>query len=70
MHKETRLSIINLGGKEIPVIDSREVAEMMGKEHKNLLKDIEGSKDGKTVGIIPTLIGSNFEPINYFIKST
>ncbi|MCI6692514.1 MAG: Rha family transcriptional regulator [Clostridium sp.] len=52
------------------VIDSREVAKMMGKEHKALLKDIEGSKDEKSIGIIPTLIGANFEPINYFVEST
>lgn len=56
--------------KEIPVIDSREVAEMIGKTHSNLMKDIQGSKDGKTVGIIPTLTKSNFDLVNYFIESS
>lgn len=65
MNKE--LTIIEAEGKEIPVLDSREVAEMLGKEHKQLLKDIEGN--GKTVGIIPILLGENFSLSNYFIKS-
>lgn len=64
------LQIIKVSGKEIPVIDSREVAEMIGKTHSNLMKDIQGSKDGKTVGIIPTLTKSNFDLVNYFIESS
>ncbi len=36
-------------------IDSREVAEMLGKDHWMVLRDIEGSKDGKTIGIIQVL---------------
>ena len=54
-------------GKEITVIDSREVAEMMGKEHKYVLRDIEGTD--KVVGIIPTLIGANLHPSKFFIES-
>ena len=57
-------------GKEIFVIDSREVAEMMGKTHSALLKDLQGSKDGKSIGIIPTLEKSNFDLSNYFIESS
>lgn len=53
---------------ELATIDSREVAEMMGKEHKALLKDINGG--GNTIGLIPTLIGANFEPNKYFIESS
>ena len=49
-------------------ISSREVAEMLGKEHYDLLKDIEGN--GKTVGIIPVLEKGNFPVSNYFIEST
>lgn len=64
------MQTITMEGKEIPVIDSREVAEMLGKQHKLLLREIEGSKDGKTVGIIPTLASANFAPTNYFIEST
>ena len=62
------MQTITMEGKEIPVIDSREVAEMMGKEHKQLLKDIQGN--GKTVGIIPTLERENFSLSNYFIESS
>ena len=55
MEKELTKTITNDEGKKIPVIDSREVAEMLGKEHKYLLREIEGSKEGNTVGIIPPL---------------
>lgn len=54
--------------EEIQTIDSREVAEMLGKEHKALLKDIDGTD--KIVGIIPTLERENFTLSNYFIPST
>ena len=64
------LTITTNEGKEIYVIDSREVAEMMGKTHSALLKDLQGSKDGKSIGIIPTLEKSNFDLSNYFIESS
>lgn len=51
-------------------LDSREVAEMMGKSHGDLLREIDGSKDGKTVGIIPVLEKANFALSKYFIEST
>ena len=51
-------------------LDSREVAEMLGKEHSELLKEIEGRKDGKNVGLIPTLEKGNFHLSNYFIPDT
>lgn len=54
--------------KAIKTIDSREVAEMLGKEHKLLLRDIEGGKDRK--GIIEILGKNQMEPSNYFIKSS
>lgn len=57
-------------GREVYVIDSREVAEMMGKTHGALLKDLQGSKDGKSIGIIPTLEKSNLDLSNYFIESS
>ena len=50
-------------------IDSREIAEMLGKKHHELLKEIEGRKDGKNVGIIPILEKGNFHVSDYFIKS-
>ena len=64
------LTITTNEGEEIFVIDSREVAEMMGKTHSALLKDLQGSKDGKSIGIIPTLEKSNFDLSNYFIESS
>lgn len=51
-------------------LNSREVSEMLGKEHKALLREIEGSSDGKTVGIMPTLESANFALSKYFIPST
>lgn len=51
-------------------LNSREVAEMLNKEHKALLREIEGSSDRKTVGIIPTLESANFALSKYFIPST
>ena len=60
-------------GKEITVIDSREVAEMMGKKHGDVLEYIEGkyNKDGsvKIVGIIPTLENGGVRYQDYFIES-
>lgn len=49
-------------------IDSREIAEMMGKDHKYVLRDIEGTDD--VVGILPTLESANLHYQNYFIKSS
>lgn len=51
-------------------LDSREVAEMMGKKHGAVMKDIQGSKDGKTVGIVPVLLKYNFNLSDYFIESS
>ncbi len=59
---------IKKSGREIPVIDSREVAEMLGKEHKYILRDIEGTDT--VVGIIPTLESANLHSQNYFIPTT
>ena len=43
-------------------IDSREVAEMVGKEHKNIIRDIRGY-----LGEFSQL---NFEPSDFFVEST
>lgn len=42
-------------------IDSREVAEMLGKQHKELLRDIRK--------YIPVLTGANLRSLDYFIPS-
>lgn len=67
------MQTIKMGEKEIPVIDSREVAEMLGKEHKEVLQYIEGRKVKgvtKIAGIIPTLESEHVHSLNYFIPST
>ena len=49
----------------IDVVDSRQVAEMIGKQHKNLLRDI--------AGYIETIRNSTelkFEPSDFFIESS
>lgn len=57
-------------------ISSREVAEMMGKEHWEVLRMLEGyepskgSKGRKVVGIIPTLRNHNVVVSEYFIENT
>ena len=68
MHKEG--ITVGYRDNQLATIDSREVAEMLDKSHSALMKDINGSKDGKTIGIIPTLLKSNFDLSNYFIEST
>ncbi|MGJ0908888.1 Rha family transcriptional regulator [Clostridium botulinum] len=58
----------NLIKKENLTLDSREVAQMLRKEHKEVIRDIEGGK--KAVGIIPSLVSGNFPPADYFIESS
>lgn len=53
---------INIAGQIVPVTDSREVASMTGKEHKNLSRDIKG--------YIEILESSNLSSQNFFIKDT
>ena len=60
--------ITNKQGETIPVIDSREVARMMGKPHKEILIYIEGK--GHTIGILPTLQGEQLTTTDYFIESS
>ena len=66
--------ITNEEGKEILVIDSREVAKMMGKEHKDLLDYINGKTDKngntKLVGIREVLEKEHVPFHNYFIESS
>ena len=59
---------INIGGQSVTTIDSREVAEMLGKEHSYLLEMIQG-REGK-LGIIPVLENANLAVSSYFILST
>jgi phage regulator Rha-like protein len=62
--------------KKTKTIPSTEVAKMMQKEHKEVMRMIdgyeppEGSKKRKIVGIIPTLTKGNITPSDYFIENT
>lgn len=57
-----KLKVIDHNGA--PVVDSREVAEMVGKEHKHLLRDIRGYIDAMSKST-----GPNFGPSDFFIES-
>ncbi|MDR0325026.1 MAG: Rha family transcriptional regulator [Oscillospiraceae bacterium] len=48
--------------QSIHTIDSREIADMVGKEHKNLLADIRG--------YITHLTGLDFSPLEFFVETT
>lgn len=47
------------------VVDSREVAAMVEKKHKNLLADIRGY-----IKTMENANGLNFQPVDFFIQST
>ena len=70
MKDNQTLTIINKECKEISVIDSREVAKMLESKHYKILEKLEGTKDGKTKGIIPILAETQINVEEYFIKST
>lgn len=67
-HKHKEGVTVGYRNNQLATIDSREVAEMLGKEHKYVLRDIEGTAD--VIGIIPTLESANLHSQNYFIPST
>ena len=60
--------MMQLQAKGLKTISSREVAEMLGKEHKHILQYIEGNKD--VAGIRPVLESQGLDSQNYFIPST
>lgn len=59
---------IDFKGKKVSTLDSREVAEMLCKEHSYVLEMIQG-REGK-LGVIPVLENANLAVSNYFIPST
>ena len=61
--KQGALTIIKQNGGAY--IDSREVAEAIGKAHKNLLRDIAGD-----IGYMRNSTELNFEPSDFFLEST
>ena len=58
-----KLTVINHNG--IEVVDSREVAEMTGKEHRHLIRDIRGYAE-----IIENSTEPNFGLSDFFIPNT
>ncbi len=51
--------------------DSRDVAKMIGKEHKNLLRDIAGYIKAMKEGVeLNKSNGLKIEPVDFFIEST
>ncbi|MDK2587564.1 Rha family transcriptional regulator [Romboutsia sedimentorum] len=55
---------------QLDTISTREVAEMIGVRHDTILTKLEGSKNCKTKGIIPTLTDHEILVSDYFIEST
>ena len=68
MFENSLVKEIKKDDKNILVINSVEVANILGKDHKDILRMIDGR--GKVVGLIPTLLGANFALNDYFIEST
>lgn len=61
-----QLNVISFNGQL--VTDSRQVAKMVGKQHWEILRMLEGTKDGKTKGFVQTLNDNNFVVVDFFIK--
>lgn len=51
-------------------ITTIEIAEMLGMKHYKILEKLDGTKDGKTKGIIVILNAHDFVVDDYFIKSS
>lgn len=51
-------------------ITTIEIAEMLGMKHYKVLEKLDGTKDGKTKGIIDVLNAHDFVVVDYFIKTT
>ena len=64
------LTIYNEQGETIPVIDSREVARMMGKPHRDILWYIEGYKPNGIISIAECLAKHGALLSDYFIESS
>lgn len=68
--KGLALVVQNEQGEPIPVIDSREVARMMGKKHKEILWYIEGNESSGVIGIAEVIAKKETDIALYFIPST
>ena len=63
-------TIQNEQGELIPVLDSREVARMMEKDHREILDYIEGNKNRKIISIAEVLLRQDVPVSEYFIESS
>ena len=63
-------TIQNEQGELIPVLDSREVARMMGKTHAEILNYIEGDKNSSIISIAECLVKAGASLSGYFIESS
>ena len=63
-------TVQNEQGETIPVIDSREVARMMGKSHSDILDYIEGNKNSGIISIAECLVKAGASLSGYFIESS
>ena len=59
------ITLKELNGKQIPAVTSLQVAKAFGKEHKNVLQDID-----RILSQVPEIFGRlNFEPSEYELKN-
>ena len=70
--KEEKMYLIttNEQGEPIPVIDSREVARMMEKPHREILRYIDGDKSSGVISIVDCLVKAEASLSDYFIESS
>ena len=64
------VTVTNEQGETVPVIDSREVARMMGKSHAEVLRYIEGDKNSGIISIAECLVKAGASLSGYFIESS
>lgn len=57
-------------GSNVQTITTLEIAEMMETQHYKILEKLEGTKDGKTKGIIPVMCAHEIVVADYFQEST
>ena len=64
------LTTTNEQGETVPVIDSREVARMMGKRHDEILWYIEGNESSGVISIAKVIAKQGALVSDYFIESS
>ena len=64
------VTVTNEQGEIVPVIDSREVARMMGRTHRDILGCSEGDKSTGSISIAECLVKAGAWLSGYFIESS